>query len=213
MLKSKNAWRQRGNLLLYLPSRPVKPQPCSPDWQEASFVISKMYAWPCNAVMFDLAIKNESYLALKCGMNQPCPSLFIALVHLWKHDLVTSIYSLISALCVFHNINIWCKYEKYEMFMKYISILCKYIHSTWTWTFWMKPPRPAASSLSMYLWAFFYFCRLFHIIPSVFPFELILLSTSSQSSIFVHIIFISLLDYSSGGETSHHALCLKNINE
>ena len=60
---------------------------------------------------------------------------------------------------------------------------------------------------------FFYFCRLFHIIPSVFPFELILLSTSSQSSIFVHIIFISLLDYSSGGETSHHALCLKNINE
>ena len=99
MLKSKNAWRQRGNLLLYLPIRPVKPQPCSPDWQEASFVISKMYAWPCNAVIFDLAIKNESYLALKCGMNQPCPSLFIALVHLWKHDLVTSIYSLISALC------------------------------------------------------------------------------------------------------------------
>ena len=99
MLKSKNAWRQRGNLLLYLPSRPVKPQPCSPDWQEASFVISKMYVWPCNAVIFDLAIKNESYLALKCGMNQPCPSLFIALVHLWKHDLVTSIYSLISALC------------------------------------------------------------------------------------------------------------------
>ena len=193
MLKSKNAWRrQRGNLLLYLPSRPVKPQPCSPDWQEASFVISKMYAWPCNAVIFDLAIKNESYLALKCGMNQPCPSLFIALVHLWKHDLVTSIYSLISALCVFHNINIWCKY----------------IHSTWTWTFWMKPPRPAASSLSMYLWAFFCFCRLFHIIPSVFPFELILLSTSSQNSIFVHIS-IFLLDYSPGGETSHHALCLK----
>ena len=114
-----------------------------------------MYAWPCKAVMFDLAIKNESYLALKCGMNQPCPSLFIALVHLWKHDLVTSIYSLISALCVFHNINIWCKYVKYGMFMKYISILCKYIHSTWTWTFWMKPPRPAASSLSMYLWAVF----------------------------------------------------------
>ena len=54
----------------------------------------------------------------------------------------------------------------------------------------------------------FCFCRLFHIIPSVFPFELILLSTSSQNSIFVHIS-ISLLDYSPGGETSHHALCLK----
>ena len=60
MLKSKNAWRQRGNLLLYLPSRPVKPQPCSPDWQEAPFVISKMYAWPCNAVIFDVTINEMS---------------------------------------------------------------------------------------------------------------------------------------------------------
>ena len=145
-----------------------------------------------------LEVWHESALSFPLHRTRPPLKTWPGYLHLFSHFGA-----------VFHNINIWCKYEKYEMFMKYISILCKYIHSTWTWTFWMKPPRPAASSLSMYLWAVFYFCRLFHIIPSAFPFKVILVSTSSQSSIFVHIIFISLLDYSSGGETSHHALCLK----